>query len=143
MADLYTNTGRSQADVLRVGPGKNVSGEVLMASGVYTVEAGVAVNDRIFVARLPEGARVVPGLCSVKCEALGTTFTVKVGTEAKSDAYGANVALAAAGDVRVSGGTDVELTELEGRQWVVATVTAVSAAAVGKKAVFCIGYVVN
>lgn len=147
MSEFYTDTakqvqgsidGTSSPRVL----GRDACGQVLLARGTYTVGAGVAVGDTIKVARLPKGAVVIPALSGVTTEALGTTFTVKLGTTTTTDRYAASVNLLTAGAVDIKGGTEgAALAPLHDSEWVIATVTAVTGAVVGKRATFCVAYV--
>lgn len=147
MSEYYTDTAKLvQNSIDGTGSprvtGRDACGQVLLARGTYTVGAVVAVGDTIKVARLPKGAVVIPALCGVTTEALGTTFTVKLGTDSVADRFAATLDLKTVGAVDVKGGTEGAVqAPLDDSEWVVATVTAVTAPTVGKRATFCIAYV--
>lgn len=147
MSEFYTDTAKQVQESIdgtacpRVS-GRDVCGNLLLARGTYTVGAGVAVGDTIKVARLPKGAVMLPALSGVTTEALGAAFTVKLGTTTTTDRYAATLDLKTASAVDIKGGTEgAALAPLDDSEWVIATVTAVTTATVGKRATFCIAYV--
>lgn len=142
----YTDTGMMIQQALSGNDsvklqGNICCGNVLMARGSYTV-SGAVVGDQIRIARLPKGAVVVPYLSKVVSEALGTTFTIKIGDTLSDSRYAASLALATAGAPEWTGGTSGLTPEpLESTDWITATITAVSAPAAGKKAQFWVAYI--
>ena len=141
----YTDTGMKIQQALSGNDsvklqGNVCCGNILMARGCYTV-SGAAVGDQIRIARLPKGAVVVPHLSRVICDALGTTFTVKIGDTSADSRYAATLALATAGTLTLDGTAGLSPEPLEATDWITATVTAVASPAAGKKAQFWIAYI--
>lgn len=142
----YTDTGMkiqqaiSGNDSVRLS-GNLCCGNILMARGTYTV-SGAATGDQIRIARLPKGAVLIPHMSKVVCEALGTSFSVKVGDSLSDNRYASAVNMATAGTIAIEGGSAGLTPEpLESTDWITATITAVSAPSVGKKANFWIAYI--
>lgn len=146
MSEYYTDTAKlvqgsiDGTNTPRV-TGRDVCGQVLLCRGVYTVPATAATGDVIKIARLPRGAVVIPHLCKVTCEALGATFTVRVGLEGegKDALLSPSMALGAAGSKDFTDSvTDVVADD---STWVIATASTVTTPTVGKMAKFTIAYV--
>ena len=103
MATLYTALASAQNDTTNVknrAEGKDLTGNVVYARGSYTTTALTAAGDILRIALLPKGAVVVPSLCRIDTEDLGTDISVKVGdldTTADDDRYSTAVSLATAG----------------------------------------------
>lgn len=122
-------------------PGNLCCGNILIARGQYTV-SGAAVGDEIKITRLPKGAVVIPHLCQVFTEALGTSFAIAIGDSEANDRYAENVSLSTAGRQELTGGSsELSPEPLATTDWITATITEVTAPSTGKKAQFWIAYV--
>lgn len=122
-------------------PGSLCCGNILVARGQYIV-SGAAAGDEIKITRLPKGAVVIPHLCQVFTESLGSAFTVKIGDSVSDSRYASGVSLATAGRQSLSGGTgELDPEPLEGSDWITATITSATAPTAGKKAQFWIAYI--
>lgn len=123
-------------------PGNVLGGQIVFARAMITSQVSMTVNDAIMLAFLPKGAVVVPHLCKICNEAFGTTFSVKIGTENKPDAYANALSLKATGEQAFTGATSaLAPIVLDRAQWVTATVTEASAVTAQKKAVIWLAYV--
>jgi len=146
MATLNTDTasqqtlGMTQAGKI-VRDGSVVSGDLLHAHGVHTVAGTDATSDTIRLVYLPAGTWVLPELCSVVNEAMGTAYTVTIGDEVDPDRFSAALDIKAAGTKAFAGGveslTPVKLTE---PTWITATATSVTTPTAGNVAKFNIAY---
>ena len=122
-------------------PGNLCCGNILVARGQY-VAAGASAGDEIQITRLPKGAVVIPHLCQVFTESLGSAFTVKIGDSNADDRYASSLSLASAGRQSLTGGSaELSPEPLEGSGWITATITSATAVATGKKAQFWIAYI--
>lgn len=126
------------------GKGGLASATVCVATAIINVEGTEAVNDVINLVRLPKNAVVVPHLCRVSGAAMGTAFSVKVGTDVVGEeaAYSAALDIKAAHDVAFTGGVKLPV-EHEAPYWVTASVTAATAPVKGAKTTVYIAYRIN
>jgi len=129
MATLYTALASAQNDTTNVknrAEGKDLTGNVVYARGSYTTTALTAAGDILRIALLPKGAVVVPSLCRIDTEDLGTDISVKVGdldTTADDDRYSAAVSLATAGAKDfASGVAGANPHALASEAWITATI---------------------
>lgn len=130
MATLNSTLAAAQADTTNVqnrAAGKDLTGNVVYARGSYTTTATDAAADVLRLALLPKGAVVIPSLCKIDTEDLGTDISVTVGdldTTADADRYSTAVSLATAGVVSfASGVAGANPHALENEAWVTATLT--------------------
>jgi hypothetical protein len=129
MATLYTALATAQNDTTNVknrAEGKDLTGNVVYAKGSFTTTATTAAADILRLALLPKGAVVVPSLCRIDTEDLGTDISVKVGdldTTADDDRYSTAVSLATAGAKDfVSGVAGANTHALASEAWITATI---------------------
>jgi F420-0:gamma-glutamyl ligase-like protein len=130
MATLNSTLAAAQADTTNVqnrAAGKDLTGNVVYARGSYTTTATDAAADVLRLALLPKGAVVIPSLCKIDTEDLGTDISVTVGdldTTADADRYSTAVSLATAGVVSfASGVAGANPHALEAEAWITATLT--------------------
>lgn len=150
MATLYTDTGTRQNDSLTqagklVKTGDAVTGTLRVARATHTVNGGGgndATSDVVRAVYLPAGAIPLWSLATLQHEAMGTAYTVKVGTTTDDDAGGSSLDLSSAGTVRLTApiGTETQLTE---GTWVVMTLTSVTSAIADRQATLTLPYVVS
>lgn len=148
MATLTTDTaadqvlGLDQAGKL-VKDGSVVTGNVQHAHGIHTVNSvGTDTTaDTIRIVKLPSGTWLLPELCTVVHEALGTAYTVTIGDEVDPDRFSTALDVKAAGTTAFSGGVEslapVKLTE---DTWITATATLVTTPTADKLAKFNIAF---
>lgn len=130
--------------------GLKVSGDLHYALAEYVASGSEAINDVIRLVQLPDRAIVIPQLCSIRHEAMGTAFSVKIGDEDTTiddDRYSAALDIKAVGQTAfstaaVGGLTPHALTKQDGA-WITATVTAATTVTEGKKMLVLIGYLVQ
>ena len=130
MANLYTALASAQNDTTNVknrAEGKDLTGNVVYAKGTYTTTATDAAADVLYLALLPKGAVVVPSLCRIDTEDLGTDISVTVGdldSTADADRYSTAVSLASAGAKDfASGVAGANPHALASEAWITATIT--------------------
>jgi F420-0:gamma-glutamyl ligase-like protein len=128
MANLYTALASAQNDTTNVknrAEGKDLTGNVVYAKGTYTTTASDAAADVLYLALLPKGAVVVPSLCRIDTEDLGTDISVTVGdldSTADADRYSTAVSLATAGAKDfASGVAGANPHALASEAWITAT----------------------
>ncbi len=146
-ATHYTDTGLqihqalSGSDSVKL-TGSQYCGDILMARGKYAVASSIAQGDVIRITRLPKGAVVVPHLCRAETEALGSSFSVKIGDSSSDSRYADAVALSqAASQPFTPGAGALSPTPLEKADWITATIATLNAPALGKKVMFWIAYI--
>lgn len=110
-------------------PGIFVTGDVATAVAKYTFTGDELVNDVIRLVKLPPGVIVLPHLCRVVNEALGTSAAGTVGDTLgtpDADKYSTSIALATAGNNAFAGVTAGALTPVPTTDevWVTLTITA-------------------
>lgn len=152
MATLYAVQAALQNDpkMGNRGDGLKVSGNLHIAQCVYVNTGSEATNDVLKLVKLPDRAMVIPQLCSVRHEAMGTAYSVTVGDAdeiADADRYSTAIALAAAGQTAfsadgVAGLTPYAITDPAGA-WVQAVLSSVTTPTAAKKLVFFIAYVIQ
>lgn len=145
MTTFFSDIAGKQNQIINgTGPltasGQSVSGNVVMARAVVTLTGTEATGDVLNLVRLPKHVVVLPNLCSVTSEATG--LTVKVGDGRDSSRYASSLSISTAKTTNgFTGGTDAMApVPTEEPCWMTATVASGTAAA-GKKAVFCIAYI--
>jgi len=81
MANIYTALATAQnADLVASNPnGSLLTGDVKFAQCSYTTTGTTAAADVLYLAKLPVGAIVIPGLSFVDTEDCGTDISIKVG----------------------------------------------------------------
>jgi hypothetical protein len=128
--------------------GLKVSGELHIAQCQYAATGIESTDDVIRLVRLPSRAMVIPQLCSVRHEAMGTGFSAAVGdddTTADDDRYSAALDIKAVGQTAFSsaaaGGLVHHVIESQDGAWIQAKLSAVNSPTTGKKLVFLIAYV--
>jgi len=115
------------------------SGTLEFRAVTYTMKNTEAVNELIYIGKLPVGATVVPTLCSVVCADPGTTLTLDIGTAEDPDLLADGIVLSAGGRVEFTSGTMPEgaLTPTKiASTDVYATVASVSSLSGSAKVVF-------
>lgn len=145
MTTFFSDIAGKQNQIINgTGPltasGQSVSGNVVMARAVVTLTGAEVTGDVMNLVRLPKHVVVLPNLCSVTSEATG--LTVKVGDGQDSSRYASSLPISTAKTTNgFTGGTDAMApVPTEEPCWMTATVVSGTAAA-GKKAVFCIAYI--
>lgn len=129
MADIYTTLGAAQAANLVASQpqGSLLTGDVKFAQGSFTTTATTAAADVLYIAKLPKGAVVIPGLSFVDTEDCGTDISITVGDDdptADADRYSTAISLGTAGRIAfapgIAGPNPHKLTQ---DSWVKAVVT--------------------
>lgn len=132
MADIYSVLATAQASANWEDKldGRLLSGQVFFAQCHYTTTASTAATNVLYLCRLPEGATVVPALCFMTQEDLGTDLDWTVGyigtenptTYVDADAFSTAITNDAAGRLvfipGVGGANPITFTE---DAWVTAT----------------------
>lgn len=128
MANLYTSLASAQNDTSNAknrAAGKDLTGNVVYAKGSYTTTSSDAAADVLYLTLLPKGAVVVPSLCRIDTEDLGTDISVTVGdldATPDADRYSTAVSLATAGAKDfVSGVAGANPHALVNEAWITAT----------------------
>jgi hypothetical protein len=124
MADIYTTLGAAQAANLVASQpnGSLLTGDVKFAQGSFTTTATTAAADVLYIAKLPKGAIVIPGLSFVDTEDCGTDVNITVG-DSDADAYSTAISLATAGRIAfASGVAGPNPAALTADTWIKATV---------------------
>jgi F420-0:gamma-glutamyl ligase-like protein len=149
MATLFTSLAAAQNNTTNVqnrAAGKDLTGNVVYAKGSYTTTATDAAADILRLALLPKGAVVVPSLCRIDTEDLGTDISVKVGdldTTADDDRYSTAVSLATAGaKTFTSGVAGANPHALASEAWITATLVDAGSISItaGQDVTFWIAY---
>lgn len=149
MAILQTDVARlieqaaSGNDSIRLS-GNRVCGNLLMARATYTVSAGVALNDVIKIVRLPKGAILVPSLCSLYTECLGSVFEIFVGNFKYDDCYSDALAMNVSGHKPLNGASmlvGIYENDVIQNDWITAVITKLTAPNIGRCATFWIAYI--
>lgn len=148
MATLYSDTGDRQNDALSqagklVKTGDLVTGNVQIATATHTVNAGGgndATNDIVRMVQIPAGCRILWDQATINHEAMGSAYTVKIGTPDDDDAGGSSLDIKAAGIQRLSATATGNGSVLASNTWVVVTLTTVTTATAGKKLTVNIPY---
>lgn len=116
MATLYTTEATAQVSTLlkdRVSNDQTLSGQVRVASCLYTMTGSEAANDLIAICSLPVGARLMVDLCRVSSEACGGTGTAiaTLGDIGDDDRYSAtSISLTSAATTAVTPTAAIGLT---------------------------------
>lgn len=135
MATLYTDIAEQQLDTnsKRV-QGIYVTGDVATAVAKYTFTAAEAVNDVIRLVKVPNNVIILPHLCRIVTDGLGTAAAGTVGDELGTpdpDKYSTAITLSAAGTLAFAGATAGALNPAptSDETWITLTITAGSALA--------------
>ena len=104
MANIYTSLGSAQAANLVASQpnGSLLTGDVKFAQGSFTTTATTAAADVLFIAKLPKGAIVIPGLSFIDTEDCGTDLSLTIGDDdptADADRYSTAISVATAGRI--------------------------------------------
>ena len=149
MAIKYSEIAREQNGIMTgtaplKGKGGLASGTVCIATSIVEIDGTKSINDVIHLVRLPKNAVIVPHLCRVSGAAMGTAFSVKIGTDVDGEqaAYSAALDIKAAHDVAFTGGVKLPV-EHEAPYWVTATITAATTPTNGAKTTVYIAYRIN
>lgn len=137
----------SQLDAVRF------SGKVQIAECLFTIPTGWVQTDQVRLVKLPARARVIPNLCWIEAEAMGSgnALTLDIGdddatTLVDPDRYVDGLIVTAGGGFAFTGGDGVStLTPytLQEDSWIIATAAATTTTPpAGKKLRFYIAYVV-
>jgi hypothetical protein len=111
MANIYTTLAASQTALAtspsRLPDGNLVTGNVVWAQGSFTTTGTTAAGDVLYIAQLPKGSVVIPGLSFIDTEDCGTDISIKIGDDdptADDDRYSTAISLATAGRVAFASG---------------------------------------
>jgi hypothetical protein len=124
MANIYTALATEQnADLVASNPnGSLLTGDVKYAQCSYTTTSTTAADDVLYLAKLPVGAIVIPGLSFVDTEDCGTDISITIG-DSDVDAYSTAISLGTAGRIAfasgIAGPNPAALTDAT---WIKATV---------------------
>lgn len=97
-AQQIAAAGASAGASISFPSAKSSGGKLRIVTVPYLTTGSEATNDIINLTLLKPGSRILPAFSRVLCEALGTTFTVKVGDAANTERYMGAKALASATD---------------------------------------------
>lgn len=128
--------------------GLYVTGNVTWAICEYTATGSEATNDVLRLVKLPDRAIVIPQLCSIRHEAMGSAFSIKIGDAddtSNDDRYSAALDLSSAGQTDFSaaavGGLTPHVLEKQDGAWVQGVLTSVTTPTADKKMTVYIGYI--
>ncbi len=158
MADtLYTDIANKQNDVLyltaeRQDDGSKVTGNVLLARAVFTIDSKAGDADTIRIVKLPDGCTVLPHLCKVITDFTASPspdLDITVGDDddtvaADADRYCTTLTIDQSGGSvfdfapGVAGATPYTLQK---PSWITATLSGSANLAVGDTITFLIAYV--
>ncbi len=158
MPTLHTDRSNEElpataADTWSRSPGVKVTGDLTYKEAVFTV-ATPATGDAIRICKIPANAIVIPHLCKIVAEALGTAFNIsKIGDLAVDGSTDANDDDRYSGAVNITAGGAFDFAHaaaaagLAGyrtlrEMWLTATLGTITAPTEGKKIRFVIAYAV-
>jgi len=88
--------------------GDDANGKLTIATAIVDIGASLAADDILTIIPdqfIPDGAIVVPQLCSVTCANPGTTLTLDIGDADDVDRYADGIVLSAGGQIGFASGT--------------------------------------